>query len=148
MTYYPPVSPYEVGLACKCPRCGQGALFLGYLSLHKACAACDLDYAKADSGDGPAVFAIFIVGFVAVAAAFIIRYTFYAPIWLAFLLSAGFAVALILAILRPMKATLIALQFVNKAEEGQSDDQRAARQRASLAARDDRLPPSKPAGTE
>ena len=122
MTQYPLVSPYVAGLSGKCPRCGQGALFDGYLGLRASCETCGLDYAKADSGDGPAVFAIFIVGFVAVAAAFIARFTFYAPMWLAFAISAGIAIGLILILLRPLKATLIALQYANKAAQGRLDE--------------------------
>jgi len=122
MTYYPPISPYSAGLGGKCPRCGQGRLFEGFLGLKKECEICGLDYAKADSGDGPAVFVIFIVGFLAVAIAFIARFSFYAPIWLAFFISAGLAIAMILALLRPLKATLIALQYANKAAEGRLED--------------------------
>ncbi len=122
MTYYPPISPYAAGLGGKCPRCGQGELFDGFLGLKPACPVCALDYAKADSGDGPAVFVIFIVGFVAVALAFVARFVWYAPIWLAFALSAGLAVIMILALLRPLKATLIALQYANKAAEGRLEE--------------------------
>lgn len=122
MTYYPPVSPYAVGLGGKCPRCGEGALFEGFLGLRKECETCGLDYAKADAGDGPAVFVIFIVGFAAVAAAFVARFVFFAPVWLAFVISAGLAVALILILLRPLKATLIALQYANKAAEGRLEE--------------------------
>lgn len=122
MTYYPPVSPYAAGLGGKCPRCGQGRLFDGFLSLQKQCEACNLDYAKADSGDGPAVFVIFIVGFVAVAVAFIARFVWFAPIWLAFTISAGLALVMILALLRPLKATMIALQYANKAAEGRLEE--------------------------
>ena len=118
MTYYPPISPYAAGFGGKCPRCGQGPLFKGYLGLRERCAACDLDYAKADSGDGPAVFVIFIAGFFAVALAFIARFVWYAPMAVALLLSLGFAIVFILALLRPLKATMIALQYANKAEEG------------------------------
>ena len=116
------VSPYVAGLAGKCPRCGRGDLFEGFLRVRRSCASCGLDYAKADSGDGPAVFAIFLVGFAAVAVAFVVRYTWHAPIWLAFLVSAGLAASLILASLRPLKATLIALQYANKAEEGRLEE--------------------------
>lgn len=118
MTVRPPVSPYAAGLAGKCPRCGEGALFKGYLGLRDRCETCGLDYAQADSGDGPAVFVIFIVGFVAVALAFVARFMWEAPMWLAFALSAGAAIGLILALLRPFKATLIALQYRHKAAEG------------------------------
>ncbi len=122
MTYYPPVSPYRVGLSGKCPRCGQGDLFGTFLGLKDNCAVCGLDYAKADAGDGPAVFVMFIVGFIAVAAVFIARFMLYAPIWLALGASSALAVFLTLVLLRPFKATLIALQYRNKAAEGRLND--------------------------
>lgn len=122
MTQRPIVSPYAAGLAGKCPRCGQGALFAGFLGLRAGCEVCGLDYAKADSGDGPAVFVIFVVGFIAVAVAFIARYVLYAPLWLSFLLAATVAVGLPLLLLRPFKATLIALQYRHKAEEGRLEE--------------------------
>ena len=118
MTYYPPVSPYAAGFAGKCPRCGQGDLFEGFLGLRAHCSVCRLDFAKADAGDGPAVFVIFIVGFVAVALAFIARFGWHFSIAAAFAVSGGVAIALTLMLLRPFKATLIALQYQNKAEEG------------------------------
>ena len=109
------------GIGCKCPRCGQGELFQGYLTLAQNCAACELDYSKADSGDGPAVFVIFIVGFIAVAVVFILRFGLEAPAWLALGIGILLAFGLILVMLRPLKATLIALQFANKAAEGRLD---------------------------
>lgn len=121
MTYYPPVSPYAAGLGGKCPRCGQGALFDGFLKLRRGCESCGLDYAKADSGDGPAVFVIFIVGFLAVVIAFVVRYAFFAPMAVALAVSSAFTVASILLLLRPLKATLIALQYANRAADGRVD---------------------------
>ena len=118
MTYFPPVSPYAAGFGGKCPRCGQGALFKDFLGLRDRCEVCNLDYSKADSGDGPAVFVMFIVGFIAVAVAFIARFVWFAPIFTAFFIAAFVAVGLSLALLRPFKATLIALQYKHKAEEG------------------------------
>ena len=123
MTYFPPVSPYAAGLGGKCPRCGQGKLFEGFLALKPSCSICGLDYAKADSGDGPAVFVIFIVGFIAVALAFIARYVWWWSMGAALLISLGFTVVSILALLRPLKATLIALQYANKAEEGRLEEE-------------------------
>lgn len=118
MAHFPRVSPYAAGLGTKCPRCGQGKLFDGFLRLCPSCEACGLDYSKADSGDGPAVFVIFIVGFVGVVVAIVARYVFYASIPVAFVISAGISIALILGLLRPLKATMIALQFQHKAAEG------------------------------
>lgn len=122
MTCHPPVSPYTAGLAGKCPRCGQGALFRSFLALQPRCPVCGLDYSKADSGDGPAVFVMFIVGFVAVAVAFIARFVFFAPTLVAFAIAGGLAILLSLALLRPFKATLIALQYRHKAEEGRLEE--------------------------
>lgn len=118
MTWYPPVSPIAAGFGGKCPRCGQGALFKTFLGVNDRCSACGLDLLKADSGDGPAVFIMFIVGPVAVAIAFIARFVFFASMPVAFALAGGAAVGLTLLLLRPLKATIIALQFKHKAEEG------------------------------
>lgn len=117
--YYPPVSPMAVGMGGRCPRCGRGALFDGFLKLKGECPSCHLDYAKADTGDGPAVFVIFITGFVGVAFAFIMRFSFGAPPWAVLLVASIITIGLTLMLLRPMKATLVALQYRNKAAEGQ-----------------------------
>src|SRR3954464_9478288 len=55
------VSPFAAGFACRCPRCGEGALYSGFLKVAPRCESCDLDLKFADSGDGPAVFVIFAV---------------------------------------------------------------------------------------
>ena len=64
---YPPISPLKTGIRCRCPRCGEGALFDGFLKLKPRCNACGLDYKFADSADGPAVFIMLIAGFHAIA---------------------------------------------------------------------------------
>ena len=122
MTYYPPVSPISVGLAGKCPRCGQGALFGSFIGLKDKCDVCGLDYSKADAGDGPAVFIMFVVGFIAVAVAFVAQFVFFASILISFLISAFVAIALSLLLLRPFKGILVALQYKNKAEEGRLEE--------------------------
>lgn len=122
MTGHDSVSPYLAGLGGKCPRCGEGALFETFLGLRAACEHCGLDFAKADAGDGPAVFVIFIVGFVAVAAAFILRFSWLAPLWLTLLVSISLTIGLTLLLLRPFKATLIALQYRHKAAEGRLEE--------------------------
>src|SRR5574340_875411 len=61
------------GLACRCPRCGAGKLYAGFLSLRPACERCGLDYGFIDSGDGPAVFVILLAGFIAVGCALVVE---------------------------------------------------------------------------
>ncbi|TIX74285.1 MAG: DUF983 domain-containing protein, partial [Mesorhizobium sp.] len=60
---WPPIDPISAGLHGRCPRCGKGPLFSGFLTVGKRCANCGLDYSYADAGDGPAVFVILIIGF-------------------------------------------------------------------------------------
>jgi len=102
----------------RCPRCGKGALFQGFLSIRDRCPVCELDYSFADSGDGPAVFIMLIVGFIVTGAALIVEAVFQPPYWVHALLWIPLGVGLSLLILRPSKATLIALQYAHKAAEG------------------------------
>ena len=64
MTDYPRLSTLKTGLACRCPRCGKGALFKGYLTLRTECPECGLSYGFADPADGPAFFVMTAVGLV------------------------------------------------------------------------------------
>jgi uncharacterized protein (DUF983 family) len=93
-------------------------LFHGFLTLEPKCSACDLDNAFADTGDGPAVFIILIVGFIVMAAALVTEVRLHPPMWLHMTLWLPLVVILSLGLLRPMKGLLIALQYVNKAREG------------------------------
>jgi len=112
------VSPFASGLLCRCPRCGKGHLYQGFLALRDRCPLCGLDYSFADSGDGPAVFIMLIVGFIVTGGALIVEILYEPPYWVHALLWIPLAIALPLLILRPLKALLIALQYANKAAEG------------------------------
>ena len=57
-------SSLSAGLRCRCPNCGQGKLFKGYLTLAEGCDQCGLDYSFADPADGPAFFVMTGVGIV------------------------------------------------------------------------------------
>src|ERR1700750_732535 len=106
------------GLACKCPRCGKGRLYAGFLILRPACEKCGLDYAFIDSGDGPAVFIIMIAGAIVVGAALIVEVKSQPPFWLHAALWLPLILATTLLPLRSMKSLLIALQYHHKAAEG------------------------------
>ena len=114
----PQISPLVVGLRCKCPRCGEGPLFDGFLTVRTRCPIWDLDLSIADSGDGPAVFVIFIVGPIATALALLTESIFAPPYWLHLVIWPPLILGGVVALLRPFKATLIALQFKYKAREG------------------------------
>ena len=118
---YAPIDPIKAGLTCSCPRCGQGKLFDGLIKLRPACTACKLDYSFADSGDGPAVFVIMIIGFIVVGLALWVEVNFSPPLWLHLIIWIPLAVVLSLWLLRVMKAILIALQYRNNARQGEID---------------------------
>jgi uncharacterized protein (DUF983 family) len=106
------------GLACKCPRCGNGKLFEGFLALRPRCEACGLDYAFIDTGDGPAIFIIMLAGAIVVACALIVEVKYQPPFWLHAVLWLPLILVTTLLPLRSMKALMIALQFHHKAAPG------------------------------
>ncbi|WP_066721092.1 MULTISPECIES: DUF983 domain-containing protein [Hyphomicrobiales] len=114
-------SPYSTGLKGRCPRCGEGKLFEGFLKVRPRCAACGLDYSFADSADGPAVFIMLIAGFAVLGAALAVEIAYEPPIWLHLVIWLPLAVIVCLALLRPMKGLAVALQYVHKAQEGRRE---------------------------
>jgi len=119
------------GLSCACPRCGQGRLFAGFLKLQPRCERCGLDYGFADSGDGPAVFIMFLAGAIVVGAALVTEILFQPPYWVHAALWLPLIMLVTLGPLRPMKGLMIALQYHHKAAEsrfGQEQGQEQAQE--------------------
>ena len=73
---YPPVSLYVDGILGRCPRCGKGHMIRGLLTVAPTCEVCGLDFSFADAGDGPAIFVMTIVGFVAIAVLWYVEVTY------------------------------------------------------------------------
>jgi uncharacterized protein (DUF983 family) len=106
------------GLSCRCPRCGKGKLFHGFLTLAPRCESCGLDYSFADSGDGPAVFVILIAGFIVVGMGLLLEIRYQPPYWVHALILGPLILVTTLLPLRAVKGLLIALQFHHQAAEG------------------------------
>ena len=106
------------GLAGRCPRCREGHLFSGFLTVAGTCDACDLDYSFADAGDGPAIFVILFSGFIVVGAALIVEAVYQPPFWLHALLWGPLILLVTLLPLRLLKGLLIVLQYHHSAAEG------------------------------
>jgi uncharacterized protein (DUF983 family) len=115
-------NPLLSGLAGRCPNCGEGHLFEGFLRVSPKCEACGFDLRAADSGDGPAVFVILIGGFVVAFAALFTEIAYRPPIWLHLVLWLPLTVVVCLALLRPFKGAMLAAQFMNKASEARRDE--------------------------
>ncbi len=113
-----PLSPVWTGVRGKCPRCGQGSMFKGFLTLRKECDVCGLDFSFADPADGPAFFIMCFGCVPAVMLAVWIEVAFQAPYWVHLVTSVPFLLLTCIPPLRPLKGWLVASQYVHKAEEG------------------------------
>lgn len=113
------------GVTCRCPRCGKGKLFQGFLTLRPACESCGLDYAFIDAGDGPAVFVILLAGFIVVGCALVVEFKYAPPFWLHAVLWLPLILLTTLLPLRSMKGLLIAMQYRHKAAEGRLETRKA-----------------------
>ena len=111
-------SPVSAGLKGKCPRCGRGSLFSGLLTVRPSCSACGLDLSKQDAGDGPAVFIIFILGAIMVPLALVVEFKLTPPLWVHIIIWPPVVLGGAIAMLRPLKGLMIALQYRYKASEG------------------------------
>ena len=112
-------NPLLAGLASRCPNCGEGPLFEGFLKVAARCEACGFDLAKADSGDGPAVFVILIAGFIVAFGALFTMVAFRASVWVTLAIWLPMTLVICLVLLRPMKGLMIAAQFMNKASQAE-----------------------------
>jgi uncharacterized protein (DUF983 family) len=118
----PGFNPILAGVLCRCPNCGEGPLFSGFLTVADRCKACGFDLRSADSGDGPAVFIILIVGCLVGFSALIVEVAYHPPVWLHLILWLPLTLILCLGLLRPFKGVMIALQFANKASQAGGRD--------------------------
>jgi uncharacterized protein (DUF983 family) len=111
-------SAFASGITCRCPRCGEGRLFTGFLTVAPRCPVCGLDLGFASSGDGPAVFVIFIVSPVVIGLAVLFEALVHPAPYVHLIVWIPVTVLLCLALLRPFKAIIIALQYRSEARGG------------------------------
>lgn len=111
------ISPATVAARACCPRCGRGRLFKGFVDVAPRCEACGLDLSRCDTGDGPAVFLIFILGFLVTPVALWVAMSSDWPLWVHAILWSAVLLALTVGMLRPAKACVIALQYRHRRSE-------------------------------
>lgn len=95
----------------RCPRCGRGRLFSGYLEITKQCPACGLGFQGHDVGDGPVVPATFLLGGLVVGLALALEMWLSPPLWVHALLWAPAVVGGTLLVLRPLKGLAVGMQY-------------------------------------
>ncbi|WP_120502129.1 DUF983 domain-containing protein [Roseovarius sp. EL26] len=102
------------GLRRKCPNCGSGPLFKGYLKVRDTCTVCREDLSPQRADDGPAYLTILIVGHLL---APILHFVFVhfrpSPLTMFTIFSIG-CVALSLYLLPRMKGAVVAFQWARR----------------------------------
>jgi uncharacterized protein (DUF983 family) len=115
---WPKLPPHTTGALGRCPRCGQGHLFRGFLTIADRCEVCGLDYGFADPADGPAVFVQLFACVPGVIFILVMTIVWDPPFWVYLVVGLPVVIVTTVAPLRPIKGWLVASQFYFKAQEG------------------------------
>lgn len=115
------INPIRAGLLCRCPNCGKGPLFAGFLKVVDRCAVCGFDFTHMNTGDGAAIFIMQIAGGIVVFGALFVQIAYSPPIWAMLVVALPLVLALSLGLMRPGKGVMIALQMRNKAGQARHD---------------------------
>ena len=105
------IDPIRAGLLCRCPHCGRGRLFAGFLRMVETCGACGYDFRGLHTGDGAAVFAMQAAGAPVVFTALFVQIAWNPPVWAVAAAALPLVAGLSLALMRPAKGLMIALQM-------------------------------------
>ena len=112
MAAHTDAAPFLIAaLGCRCPRCGKGALFDGYIRIAPACTVCGLSFAGHDTGDGPAFFIMLPLCVITAVLALLFERFVRPPMWVHMIVWPLFIAATVGFALRPVKATMVALQY-------------------------------------
>jgi uncharacterized protein (DUF983 family) len=117
-TVWPKLDPLRTGPFGRCPRCGRGSIFAGFLKIRAECEVCGLDYGFAEPADGPAFFVQMFTCLPAVIWTLVLEIMASPPLWLHLATSLPLLLVTCILPLRPLKGWLVASQFYFKAREG------------------------------
>ena len=96
------INPIRAGLLCRCPNCGRGPLYAGFLKVVERCRACGFDFTGLNTGDGAAVFVMQIAGAPVVFGALYIQIAWSPPIWAMLVVALPLVAGLSLGLMRPV----------------------------------------------
>ena len=122
MTAQAEVNPFVAGLAGRCPACGEGHLFDGFIKVTERCEACGVDLTPFGAAEGPAVFIILIVGTLMGFGALITEVAVAPPVWVHLIIWLPLTCILCALLMRPLKGVMVASQYRNKAAEAGRHD--------------------------
>ena len=102
------------GFCRRCPCCGEGQLFQGYLIPQKKCSICDLDFERLKADDGPAYITMGLVCLFIIPFFFIAQALYAPPLLLALLISLPLTLVIILGLLPLIKGAFMAALWKTK----------------------------------
>jgi uncharacterized protein (DUF983 family) len=118
------------GFACRCPACGKGKAFRGYLTVVDRCEACGEDLSHQRADDAPPYFTILAVGHIIVPLMLMVEMTWHLSNFTNLAIWLPLTLILTLGLLRPIKGAVVGLQWALYMHgfdpEGVSDEAPAA----------------------
>ncbi|NDV88612.1 DUF983 domain-containing protein [Aurantimonas aggregata] len=99
------------GFRSRCPNCGKGKLFKGFLKSVDSCSECGQEIHHHRADDLPPYLTIFIVGHVVVAGFMALDETVALSMWTQLAIWVPITIAMSLALMQPLKGATIALQW-------------------------------------
>jgi uncharacterized protein (DUF983 family) len=102
------------GFSRRCPACGEGGIFSGYLKAVATCSSCGLAVGEFRSDDAPPYFTIFLVGHIVVPAMLMAEKWWHPPGWIHLAVWIPLTLALTLMLLPLIKGAVIGAQWALK----------------------------------
>ena len=99
------------GLRGRCPACGKGRIFNGFLTVVPACQECGAPLGLARADDAPPYFTILVVGHIIIPLLFIVDRTEQLPVWMMSAIFLPLTLALTLSLIRPIKGGTVGLML-------------------------------------
>jgi uncharacterized protein (DUF983 family) len=95
----------------RCPNCGGGPLFDGYLKVRHSCVACGEAFHHHRADDAPAWVTILVVGHILLFSLLTVETAFHPPLWVHWALWPAVTLGLTLWFLPRIKGMIVALQW-------------------------------------
>jgi uncharacterized protein (DUF983 family) len=99
------------GLRGRCPCCGEGKIFNGFLTLAPECTACHAPLGRIRADDLPPYLTIFVVAHVIVIGMLLVEQAYAPPLWVHTIIWIPLTLALTFALMRPMKGAVVGLML-------------------------------------
>ena len=99
------------GLRGRCPACGRGKIFSGFLRVAESCEACGAPLGLARADDAPPYFTILVVGHIIVPLLFVVDRSTEWPVWVMSAIFLPLTVGLAVGLIRPIKGGTVGLML-------------------------------------